>query len=477
MLMGDQTTPNLLFIMSDDHAGYVLGCYGNMIANTPNLDRLAADGVRLANHFCNSPVSSPSRQSILTGSMPHSTGVTVNSIVLDPDIGTLPKQLASVGYNTAAFGVMHFNCPGKPGLHGFATAVTEDIIARQWQEASFEQIPPNVRVKPDWKPFRDPARIWLNADALPYARFERDMESSVILLEAESFLNQNANSPFALWISFPEPHSPYNFPIEDAGAYDPAQFMAPEVGPDDCNQVPLIFRDLTTSDKQGIISAYYTSVRYLDRTIGRILDKLDALGMSDNTLVVYLPDHGYCLGQHGRFEKHSCYDPALRVPCLLRWPERLSPAVINDLTESADIGPTILDLLGVPAISGCHGRSLASAITGAGEYRPREYIFAEYLGNQEACIRTSSWKFVQCAGLRARTDGYVTDNPEPGRYVRLFNLVDDPDECFDVAGAHPDVVAKLSSLMLDRFRSTHPQAASEPSALDAADAIDWYLCR
>src|SRR5947208_16776303 len=110
--------PNLLFLMADDHAGYVLGAAGNRRARTPNLDRLASEGTRFASHYCNSPVCTPSRQSILTGQLPHAAGVTVLSTPLDTSRPTIAKNLAAGGFSTAVIGKMHFNRPGQPGLHG-----------------------------------------------------------------------------------------------------------------------------------------------------------------------------------------------------------------------------------------------------------------------------------------------------------------------------------------------------------------------
>ena len=128
--------PNFLFILADDHAGYVLGCDGNRDAHTPNLDRLASEGVRFAAHHCNSPVCTPSRQSFLTGQLPHAAGVTVLSTPLAADKPTLAKQFQKAGYQTAVFGKMHFNRPAEPGLHGFDVMMTEDEITRAWSARS-----------------------------------------------------------------------------------------------------------------------------------------------------------------------------------------------------------------------------------------------------------------------------------------------------------------------------------------------------
>ncbi len=468
--------PNLLFLMADDHARYVLGCEGNQRAITPNLDRFAAEGMRCGRHYCNSPVCTPSRQSIFTGQLPHSAGVTVLSTPLSEDKPTLAKQLAGQGYETAVFGKMHFNRPGRPGLHGFQTAVTEDVVHQRWTaEGAKHPVPPDIPTKPAWHPFKDPARIWLNADKLPFPRYYDEMRSTWTARQACRHLEEHKDGKFALWVSLFDPHSPFDFPVEDTNAFEAASFKTPKVGPEDAWQIPLIFRGLSDKDKQGIISAYYTSVRYLDHNMGMVLKKLEELGLQHDTLVVYMADHGYSLGQHGRFEKHCCYEPAVVAPLIFRWPGRVKRGVVDDFTESVDVPHTVLDMLGVEPFTVRHGQSLRPYLEGGRWSKPHESIFSEYLENEEACVRTAQWKFIQCSGKRARTDGYITDNPTPGRYVRLFDETKDPAEMFDLASKHPEVVDQLSRVMLARFRSTHPEGKSEPEGLSAPEAIDWYL--
>lgn len=462
--------PNFLFILADDHAGYVLGADGNRLAETPNLDRLAAQGTRFAAHYCNSPVCTPSRQSFLTGQLPHAAGVTVLKTPLDPQKPTIARQLKQAGYQTAVFGKMHFNRPSEPGLHGFDYMMTEQDLAKVWTAQEPQPIPNGIATKPPWKPFADPARIWLNAENLPYPRHERDMRSATLLDHATRYLSENRNKQTAVWVSFQEPHSPYDFPLEDRNHFTAGQFTAPIPGKEDAPQIPLIFRDLTGPEKQGIAAAYYNSVRYLDRNIGRLLEHI-----GDNTVVVYMADHGYLLGQHGRFEKHSCYDPALRVPLIIRWPGKVRQGVVTNMTESIDIAPTILDLLGAPPLSIAHGKSLRPYLEGKRQAHPRDHIFSEYLENEEACIRTTRYKFIHCSGKRERTEGYKTDNPTPGRYVRLYDLKSDPGEFIDIASRNPKVVAEMQSRMLKRFRDTHPDAASEPKQAAAEEILDWYL--
>lgn len=468
--------PNLLFILADDHAGYVLGADGNRQAVTPNLDRLASEGTRFAGNYCNSPVCTPSRQCILTGRLPHSAGVTVLSTPLSEDRETLAKVLKREGAATAVIGKMHFNQPGRAGLHGFDVAWTEDVVQQRWMKTvgpapGFGE----VRTKPVWKPFQDPARIWLNAEKLPFPRRYEDMKSTWMGAEAGRFLEEHKDDRFALWVSFQEPHSPYDFPVEWREKFRPGDFAVPTVGPEDAGQIPLIFRDLSPEDKQGIIAAYYTSVNYLDRNVGVVLDKLRALNLENDTLVVYMADHGYSLGQHGRFEKHCGYDPALRVPLMFRWPGRVKRGVVRDFTESVDVPPTILDLLGAQKLPVQHGQSLRAYVEGRRVARPRVSVFSEYLENEEAYVRTGRWKLIHCSGRRERTDGYKTDNPKPGRRVQLYDLQRDPGEFRNVTAENREVVKKLSAEMLRRFRATHPEAEMEPAGMVSEDAIEWYL--
>ncbi len=474
--------PNLLFLIADDHAGYVLGADGNPRARTPSLDRLAAQGVRFAQNYCNAPVCTPSRQSILTGQLPHAAGVTRLPTPLDPSKPTIARQLQRAGYATAVFGKMHWNRPaGAPlesGLHGFDLALADQAGYQLHAEKVHPRpIPPGIQAKPPWRPFQDPARIWLNAEKLPYPRYDADMRGAFIARWGLDYLKDHKNHPFALWLSFNEPHSPFDFPIEDRQAFDPSSFAVPRVGPQDPPQIPLIFRDLTEQDKRGIIAAYYTSVEFLDRSVGTALEGLKKLDLEENTLVVYMADHGYDLGHHGRFEKHCCFDPALRVPLLMRYPARFRGGrVVEALTESVDAGPTILEILGAPPFEASHGGSLAPLLRGA-TARRRDLIFTEYLENEEAAVRTTEWKFIFCSGRRERQDGYKTDNPTPGRYKRLYNLRSDPGEFTDLAGKkeYAAVVERLERALLGRFLDTHPERALLPAGLGVEEQIEWFL--
>ena len=249
----------------------------------------------------------------------------------------------------------------------------------------------------------------------------------------------------------------------------------PRLGPEDGWQIPSIYRDLSDTEKQGIISAYYGATRFLDRSVGTVLDLLREHGLEENTLVVYTADHGYSLGQHGRFEKHCGYDPAMRVPLLMRWPGRIREGVVTELTEHVDLSATLLDLMGLDPFAIQHGESLRPYLSSAASDSARDWIFSELLENEECYARSKKWKYIYCSGKRERTDGYKIENPTPGRYQKLYDLEADPGEFTDVSAAQPEVVRDFQQKLLRRYRDTHPEAAAEPSAGSAADLLDYYV--
>ncbi len=444
---------NVLWICADDHAPYVMGAYGNRRSQTPHLDRLAASGMRFDRAFCNSPVCTASRQSFITGRYPRTLGVTELSTPLPAGDVTLGDLLSDAGYETAAFGKMHFN---SALTHGFQQRLDLPDYAAALKARGKTRIPADVRAQPPWKPFKDPARIWLNAAALPAPAVDADMSGTYFAENAARFLRESHAKPFFLFVSFYEPHSPFNFPIEDRGRFDPSQFAVPAVETADDWQIPAVFRSLTPREKQGIAAAYYTSVAFLDRNVGRVLDALDKSGQANHTLVIYTGDHGYLLGQHGRFEKHCSYEEAVRGALLMSCPGTIrSGSASHALVEFIDIVPTVLDLCGVAIPSNVQGRSLRSVLTGASDSH-RQQVFIEYGPNDEAAVRDERWKLIYERGQRRRTDGYDPGPPLPGRKIRLYDLMTDPHELTDVASRSENAarVERMLRLLADHLRAT-----------------------
>ncbi len=470
----ERQLPNILWICGDDHAPYVIGAYGNKQVRTPNLDRLASEGMRFDRAFCNSPVCTASRQSFLTGRYPRTIGVTQLKTSLPENEVTLAQILKSTGYDTAAIGKMHFNSSLK---HGFDQLIDLHQHHEWLQAKGRDLLPRAVEVQPPWKPFKDPASIWLNSACRPFGALDADMAGTYLAEQAAKFLRDHETKPFFLIVSFYEPHSPFYFPVEYRDRHKPEKFKVPKIGAEDDWHIPKIFRGLTDREKQGIIAAYYTSAEFLDKNTGMVLDALEKSGRANNTLVIYTGDHGYMLGQHGRFEKHCGYEPAVRSPLLMRFPTRIKPRQTTEaLVEFIDILPTVLDYLGVPIPTNVQGKSLVPILSGKTN-RHREQVFIEYSENEEAYIRTERWKFIYASGKRVREDGYAADNPLPGRTIQLFDLYHDPDEVKNLAGLpqYSKLVADFTAQLAEHLKRTARQPELIPETDEVHAAIEFCL--
>jgi arylsulfatase A-like enzyme len=250
----------------------------------------------------------------------------------------------------------------------------------------------------------------------------------------------------------------------------------PATGPDDGRFMPAVFADLNEEDKRGIIAAYYTSVEYLDRNVGRVMDELRRLGLLDSTLVIYTSDHGYLLGHHGRFEKHMMWEEAVRTPLVVRHVPRFGRGRSTDaLVELLDLAPTILETLDLPPLPNAHGRSLLPLLDQEVD-RHREHVFSVYFPDNKAMIRTERWKYIFTSGTRDLW-AYETGRGAPGRQERLYDMVGDPQEFHDLSGrqAHAGLIASFRQRLLDEFRRTDPRAASLPLGLPLEERLEWFL--
>lgn len=466
--------PNLLVLIADDHAAYALGANGDNHGATPNLDRLTREGVSFARAYCVAPVCSASRQAFLTGRYPHAVGVTLLTTPLDEETITLADWLRMFGYRTAAIGKMHFN---NAKGHGF----DERVDTPHWRRALAEEasrlgVP--VPERRPWRPFAVPAAEWLNAANASSGLHADNEEASFFKSAACDFLARHVDQRFALVVSFHEPHSPFVYPQEWEGLYRPEQFSVRFVSESDRLEQPEIFAPLSAADVRGIQAAYYTSLNFMDHQIGMILDELDRLGLAENTIVVYFGDNGYLLGHRGRFEKHVLYEPAVRVPLMVRWPGRFPGARRHvEMVELVDVFPTLLDLMGLAVPSELDGRSFAGLIRGEPGARGRDHVFSEYLENEEAMIRSERYKLIIGTGARQRRDGYQTGRPLPGPYARLYDLQDDPQEQRDLAGREQvaAIQAELQCVLADRLARGRREDDRAPAGLSELEAIRWYL--
>jgi choline-sulfatase len=466
--------PNVLVICADDHAAYVTGCYGNAQVRTPAIDGLASGGIRFLRAYCNSPVCTASRQSFLTGRYPRSIGVTELRTPLPASEVTMAETLKLAGFDTAAIGKMHFNS----GLaHGFDLRVDAGEHRRWAAARPREVLPEGVAVQGTWRPFKDPARVWLNAECRPVGESEASMDGTYYAQQAAAFIEKGRAKPYYLVVSFYQPHSPFRFPLEYAGRHRAAEFAVPAVGPEDDAQIPAIFRDLTAAEKQGIAAAYYTSVEYLDQNVGTVLAALDRSGQADDTIVIYLGDHGYMLGQHGRFEKHCSYEEAVRVPLVIRYPRKIAAGRLSHaFVELVDLVPTIYNLCDYNTTAPLQGKSLAPLLA-AKTTRHREHVVVEYAPNEEVMIRDDYWKLIYERGADRRSDGYDTGRPLAPNVFRLYDLHHDPHEMHNVYAdpANADIVKRLTDALVEHLVRTARQPENVPTSADSLTILEYCV--
>ncbi len=465
--------PNVVWICADDYAPAVSGTYGSPVASTPNLDRLAADGIRFDRAYCACPLSTPSRMAFLTGRYPRSVGVTLTPTPLPFEEWTIGRLLREAGYETAAFGKTHYY---DPLSREFDKSV--DMRAHRDYLASLppRRIPDGVDILGPWRPFGDPASVWLNSDCLPYG-YDTEMPDTFFVDNAVQYLSEKRSKPFFLWVGFFVTHSPFRFPIEFEGRFDSNEFAVPNVHFNDKPNIPLVFRDLTKREKQGIIAAYHTSVAYMDRNVGSILKALESTGLVQDTLVIFNSDHGYLLGEHGRFEKHCCYEEAVRSALVMRFPELIAPGrCASGLVELIDIVPTILEVCGIKIPSNIQGRSLVRLIKGKATDH-RVHVISEYADNAEAMVRTDCWKLIHSAGNRWRRDGYATSSVPPGPSTRLYHLTEDPSELHDVSNLaeNREVVDRLINVLVRHVKLTARNPDMLPNTDDPLEILEQAL--
>lgn len=465
-------TPNILIIVGDDIAGGILGVDGDSRKATPRLDQLAKESVRFTRAYANSPVCTPSRQSFLCGRLPHATGVTQLTTPLDESTVTMADWLGELGYDTAAFGKMHFNSQLK---HGFETR----IDAPDWRRWLIANHPGAAAGIKPFRPFSDPPPVWLNAANKAVSLTTAQMEATYFVQEAKNYFDKKRERPFFMVVGFNQPHSPFEFPSDMKAPFTADDFVVGSMSEFDKYVQPSVFAKLTDEENRGIQAAYYNSIHFLDASVGKILDQLEASGQAENTIVVFIGDNGYLRGYHGRFEKHCLYEQAVKVPLLVRLPKRLPAGrEVTAMVELVDLFPTLMELAGEAKPSNLHGRSLVALAKGEANAKGREYVFSEYLENEEAMIRSERYKLIVGTGARERQDGYENDKPLLGPTIRLYDEQEDPQELVDLS-RKPElggIIAEHRKALFDRLTTTRDGIKPElPNGLDELAAIHWCL--
>jgi arylsulfatase A-like enzyme len=459
--------PSFLCFITDQQRADHLGCMGNTILRTPNIDRIAAGGVRFTQAYVSNPLCMPGRATLFTGLTPRGHGVRTNGIPLDPTLPTMTEALRQAGYRTHAVGKVHlrpfFMPEGSP-----AEAITAEEWAessRVWLEGSIERLPSPYYglesvefVGGHGTHYWGDYRRWLDRESpgaielllpdralAPLTGAEGSWRSAMpeslhptcwIADRAIEFLRaQDGARPFFLWCSFPDPHHPYCPPAPYAELYRPADVALPTRRAGELDLLPPHFKRMYESRQETagrlhptrmpdahvreIIAHTYGMIACIDNHIGRVLDTLDETGMAENTVVVFLSDHGDLLGDHWLLNKGPFhFDGLVRVPFLWRWPGVFPAATTcSGLASLLDFAPTVLDLAGVPMPDDpLPGVALTPMLTGDRE-RLREVALIEndedYLAMRLRTLVTEDFKITAYA---AQSHG------------ELFDRRNDPDE-------------------------------------------------
>jgi uncharacterized sulfatase len=448
--------PNILFIAIDDLAP-ALRCYGNLIAKTPHIDRLAASGVRFDRAYNQLPLCNPTRASVMTGLRPD----TIKVYDLDrhfrdevPEAVTLSQTFMRNGWWAGRVGkIYHYNVPASIGTDGFDDPPS-------WQET----VNPKGRDKADEalifnaEPHRkiSAALSWLAADGA-----DEEQTDGMIATEAIKMMQAKRGQPFFLGVGFFRPHTPYVAPRKYFEMY-PLKDMrlpyAPKGDRDDiptaafAHNCPVPHYGLDELTLRKALQAYYATISFVDAQVGRLMAALDRLGLVDNTIVVLWSDHGYHLGEHnGIWQKRTLFEQASRTPLIIRAPgARGNGTACTRIVEFVDIYPTLTDLAGLKPPKGLEGRSLrplldnplakwdGHAITQV--LRPADQRLAKPVMGRS--IRTGRWRY--------------TDWAEGNSGVELYDHASDPME-FNNLALEPDPEARF---VMQQLRKLLEQKAS-----------------
>ena len=472
--------PNVLWIMCDQLRYDCLGANGNQLIKTPHLDRLAAASANFSNAFVQAPVCVPSRVSYFTGRYPHSHRNRVNYTPLAATEVLLPARLKAAAYRTALVGKTHiyYNYPPTPEevrRTGFELVDVHDGVpfTDEWsayvawrkehdplQRLPYRQLARNVpEMRATLPPHHNPFRAAIDE------QFTDTTWTGLRTCERLRELGASGR-PFFLFSSFWKPHGPYEVPAPFDAMYDDMEIPLPKAETlESIQRLPLPLQKLLLRGKQPeyrtdrqtlewIYRSYYGTVTHLDREIGRILDTLQQLGLSDNTIVVFNSDHGDQLLEHGEFGKNCFFESSVHVPLLFRFPGRIQPGRYDALVESVDVLPTLFDLMGLPQPEACQGQSLVALCDGADRPGPtREAVFSENVIPEVITGGNLDYEFVKGAGIKGilHPDAKMV-RTRRWKYVyyingcaELYDLHNDPLEQCNLA-AEPGQAAVVADL-------------------------------
>jgi len=449
------TRPNILYIMSDQHARGVAGCYGDGIVRTPALDRLAAGGVTFDSAYCPSPICVPSRMSAFTGRYPSDQHCWTLQDQLASDVPTWMHAAGAAGYRPTLIGRMH--AVGPDQMHGFAERLGGDA-GPHWPGVPRQDLGQLAGAQ-------GPCAASLRLSGRGNSGYQTVDEETAAL--ARDWLLDRGRSdardtPFCLMVGFLLPHCPF---VANAEDYDPylGRVDAPRLPrPDPEHPWMAAWRRAggieapAPSDIARARTAYYGLVTRLDSLIGDVLAALDTAGLTDNTLILYCSDHGEQIGERGHWWKNTFYEQSVGVPLILSWPGRLPEGQRRShVVNLTDVAATVADAAGAPALPASRGRSLLPvAVSPEADWQNR--TFSEYVTDT-----MSGWTGPEPTCQRMVRDGHHKLIWIHGCEPMLFDLATDPDEMTDRSDdpAYAGIRARLEALALyewdpDAIRAT-----------------------
>lgn len=464
----DNTRPNVLFLISDD-LNNSLGCYGHPLVKSPNIDRLAARGVRFDRAYCQFPLCGPSRNSLLTGLYPNSTGIHQNSQIFRQSIPrqlSLPQAFRLDGYFAARIGKLyHYNVPKSIGTDGHDDPGSWELELNPAGCDRLIEEPDIFTLKPN--------NFGGTLSWYASPRGDAEHTDGLLAADAEWVLERCAKQsrPFFLAVGFFRPHTPYVAPEEYFTHY-PVREMPLVAGvEEDVKDLPADAlgshkpeHDLLTDDlRQQAQQAYFASIEFMDRQVGHTLTALERLGLAENTIVVFTSDHGYHLGEHGLWQKQSLFEESARVPLIIAAPGVSRQGVASPSPVGlVDVMPTLTELCHVPAPDNLQGQTLVSMLKDP-SHPGRGWALSQVMRRQRQkpsfgySLRTPQWRFTEWDGGNRGRELYDHDS-DPREQT---NLASDPN--------HADLIAELSAQLKEAVAQSLPPSGEIPEVTSA----DW----
>ncbi len=456
---------NIMLICSDQHNPFITGCYGDQIVETPNLDRLAREGTVFDAAYCNSPLCGPSRMSLMTGNFPFKIGVFGNSCCLNSAIPTFAHIAVAGAYHTTLIGRMDFRGPDQS--HGYLERhIGELFPASIWGgNVSFAPLPEYLGSMSKPNPLET-----VGAGNTCYLDYDRDV-TKVASNWLQNYEKRQPQRPFLMTVGYLSPHCPYIAPPELYSKYAGKVPPPPELTKELVNNLHPLNQDylrksgidqVSQANKIKAKTAYFGLVDFLDQQIGNLLQTLEDCDLLDNTIIVYMSDHGEMLGEHGLWHKGCFYEQSARVPLIVRMPdENAAGKRVAQNVSLVDLFPTICDWVGEHPEYPLAGQSLNPLLEGRNVNRQNLVKAEYYAGDCRRMIVKGHWKL-----------SYYSNSS----LVELFNLAEDPGEYNNLA-KDPDCQTVLNELSKELYADGwHNKVFSDnEEKLQQFGYYDWLL--